>query len=52
MQYPMSGGQIPGGLVPIINYASSVVDQSFYLITQSNIDITTQASENILVQEA
>jgi len=41
---------IYGGLVVVIMYAgSSVVDEDF-LITQSNMDILTQASNRILVQ--
>lgn len=42
---------IYGGLIIITIYAvaTSVVDED-YLITQSNLDILTQTSNNILVQ--
>jgi hypothetical protein len=39
-----------GGLVVIISYAGNSAQDEDFLITQSNINITTQASENILVQ--
>jgi len=41
-----------GGFIPIIYYSggSAIAHTSFHLITQSNIDITTQDLKNILVQ--
>jgi hypothetical protein len=42
-----------GGLIVILIYAGiDNASQAFNLITQSNTDILTQASENILVQVA
>jgi hypothetical protein len=38
-----------GGFIPIANYSSSAITED-HLITQSNIDILTQNSLNILVQ--
>jgi len=40
-----------GGFIPIANYSSSAGINADHLITQSNIDILTQNSLNILVQE-
>ena len=42
-----------GGLICIIWYGGTggIIDNDFFLITQNNIDILTQASQNILVQE-
>ena len=42
-----------GGLICVIWYGGTggIIDNNFYLITQNNIDIYTQTSQNILVQE-
>lgn len=42
-----------GGLIIVILYAGGVASppEEFYLITQSNMDILTQDSDRILVQE-
>jgi hypothetical protein len=43
---------IYGGLVVVIAYASgSNLENEMWLITQSNLDILTQDSERILIQE-
>lgn len=49
----MSGAY--GGLIIIIMYATGIGDlfptTTFQLITQNNLDITTQSSDGILAQE-
>jgi hypothetical protein len=43
---------IYGGLVVVIAYSSGAdIDNSEYLITQSELDILTQSPSRILVQE-
>jgi hypothetical protein len=42
-----------GGLIIVILYGShsTAPEEEFFLITQDNLDIMTQTSERILVQE-
>jgi hypothetical protein len=40
-----------GGLIIIVMYGSNAVIDEDYLITQDNIDILTQTSNRILVEE-